>query len=73
MNSIDSLNSLVSKFSLEYSNRVKEIVKQTETNSYPPSFNTLQLEELKQIRTQLRILFETRDNHLALLKQIEST
>jgi len=72
MNSIDSLNSLVSKFSLEYSSRVKEIVQQTE-NSYPPSFNAQQLEELKQIRIQLRILFETRDNCLALLKQIEST
>ena len=71
MNSIDSLNSLISKFALEYSNRVKEIVQQTE-NSYPPSFNSQKLEELKQIRIQLRILFETRDNHLAILKQIES-
>ncbi|RHZ58580.1 hypothetical protein Glove_372g160 [Diversispora epigaea] len=35
MNSIESLNSLTSKFALEYSNRVREIVQQTEINSYP--------------------------------------
>ncbi|RHZ54936.1 hypothetical protein Glove_421g160 [Diversispora epigaea] len=64
MNSIESLHNLTSKFALEYSNRVREIVQQTEINSYPPTFNSQQLEELKQIRAQLHILFNTRDNCL---------
>ena len=71
MNSVESLNSLIYKFSLEYSDRVKEIVHQAEL-SKPPTFNTQQLEELKQIKIQLHLLFETRDNCLALYKQIES-
>ncbi|RHZ70610.1 hypothetical protein Glove_269g11 [Diversispora epigaea] len=44
---IESLNSLISKFALEYSNRVRELVQQTEVSSYPPTFNSQQLEELK--------------------------
>jgi hypothetical protein len=72
MNSIESLNSLVSKISLEYSERVRTIVQQAESNSCPSTFNTQQLEELKQIKIQLHLLFETRDNCLAIIKQIES-
>ena len=46
MNSVESLNSLIYKFSLEYSDRVKEIVHQAEI-SKPPTFNTQQFEKLK--------------------------
>jgi hypothetical protein len=66
------MNSLVRKISLEYSERVRKIVQQTENNSYPPTFNTQQLEELEQIKIQLHLLFETRDNCSAIIKQIES-
>ncbi|CAG8795659.1 26535_t:CDS:2, partial [Dentiscutata erythropus] len=52
---ITQVNSLVNTFSLEYNNRVKEIVQQASSN-YPYTFNPQQLEELEQIKLSL-VLF----------------
>ncbi|RHZ77176.1 hypothetical protein Glove_184g149 [Diversispora epigaea] len=49
MNSIESLNSLTSKFALEYSNRVKEIVQQTEINN-PEHESFYTLKDLNRVK-----------------------
>jgi hypothetical protein len=68
---VEELNKIISEVSEIYNQKVRLIVKQTENTENPPVFSIENLQELRQIRKQLNLLFQIRDNCYKVLEDLE--
>jgi hypothetical protein len=65
LDQLEELNKLISEVAAIYSKRVREITLETLT------WDQNQLQELQQIRKQLNLLFQIRDNCVKVLEDLE--